>query len=731
MTWLDVGNGWRNLYLLSCLVQMGALGCLFASRGWFVKKSRAACFLTGVAATPMVQYLWTLLLALLWPAAPRMAYIAALPAMGILCLTVMAIRRARGWKAHLQKALAFARRLVRFDKPALCALCFALCIALLIGPACVRFMSSMNMISGGDAGEYMALGQHFCENRDLSVLLEKEETVGHFRGHSHFPSLELYMSYGLFHTGGEVGYPNDKAVFTGLGMLAFYALAAYGALLLHFGREKKVCVLLGAVLVNLIPELYNAVASAPRDLWRIVAVLLSVLAFAGMTERGTGKQYLGKLLWSFALCFAVMSTHVTCFVILPFIVVAWVLWRALDAHMTLLRGAGKALLRAVGIALSGAAGTLLAFSGNIWCFLKWGEMSPWRLMTSFTTAPWYDMYMDIEYKLDETTTHLNVLEDLEAIIMSYASPIGLWGLRIALIALACVAVGWFLSRKTMRGELKQIRMQPHDDGPVAVIITNRAKGVETLSQLAFAALATLLTLAPMSGVIDSPLYSFSGSFVKLPRYTLQWFFMTNVMIVAALAAVMEHWEGWLTKLPNLKAPWLKTVPAWLCAALCLLGVAKGVNQTGYTNTFYRYSRDVMESQEMLLDNGFRERYQLLMDVADKVPEDEKILITRVGYQYPLRGRGYLLTSNPIVPLMNLTYEQVAPALEELNVSMIATEPDFWDERYYPLSTLHAYLQTLPEDQVVETETMRLYLLDEALVPQAQSALEKIQQGGKP
>ena len=35
------------------------------------------------------------------------------------------------------------------------------------------------------------------------------------------------MSYGLFHTGGEVGYPNDKAVFTGLGMNTFYMAAAY------------------------------------------------------------------------------------------------------------------------------------------------------------------------------------------------------------------------------------------------------------------------------------------------------------------------------------------------------------------------------------------------------------------------------------------------------------------------------------------------------------------------
>ena len=166
---------------------------------------------------------------------------------------------------------------------------------------------------------------------------------------------------------------------------------------------------------------------------------------------------------------------------------------------------------------------------------------------------------------------------------------------------------------------------------------------------------------------------------------------------------------------------MENLPACLCVLLCLMGVVKGTNQTGYTNTFYRYSRDVMESERILLDNGFRERYGMLMAVAEHVEEDQKILITRVGYQYPLRGRGYVLTTNPIVPLMNLPVEEAEAALEDMNVAMLATEPDFWDERYYPLSTLADYLETLPQDQIVETGDMRLYLLDRSLIPYALAA----------
>ena len=721
MDWLSIGNGWRNIFLLSCLVQMGSLGCLFAANNWFSRESKLASFLTGVAATPLVQYLWVLVLSIVWPHAPRMVIIGALPALGALCVLVLFVLRIRRLKALVLSGFAYVKRLLRFDRPALIALCFAICIALLIGPACVRFMSSMDSVSGGDAGEYMALAQRYCEDRSLANLLEKEETVGHFRGHSHFPSLEMYMSYGLFHTDGDVGYPHDKAAFTGLGMLIFYAGAAYLALMLTFCREKKVCVLLGVVLFNLVPELYFSVAGAPRDIWRILALLLAVLAFAGLKEDGSWKQYVCKLVWVFALCFTVMSAHVVCFVVLPFIVVAWVLWRFLHKGLTSLAGAWCALGRSIGLALAGAAGTLLAFSGNIWCFLKWGEMSPWRLMTTFTEAPWYPMYMDIEYKLDETTTHLNFFEASDSILMGYATPIGTWALRLALIVLAAVLVHLVVTRVSMKRKVKEILGE--DRHACAIGLINNGPGEKLASLMGLCALMVILTLAPMTGVLDSPLYSFSGSFLKLPRYTLQWFMLGNVMICAALSALIDLWPALLEKLRRPVPVWVKTIPAWLCAVICLLSMVKGLNQTGYTNTFYRWSRGVMEDENILLDNSFRDQYGLLMDVAANVKDDEKILITRVGYQYALRGKGYVLTANPIVPLMNLPYDEVEAALQEMNVAMLATEPRFWDDRYYPMSTLGEYLSQLPEDQVLETEKMRLYILKRELIPEPVMPIE--------
>lgn len=727
MTWLDLGNHWRNLYLLSCMMQMGALGCLFAARGWFVKQNRPACFLTGVASTPLVQYLWTLLLALCWPAAPQMVYIGGLPVLSILAVLVLAIANVLKGKQLALRGVAFVKRILHFDKPALMVLCFALCMVLLLAPACVRFMSSTSALNhGGDAGEYMARALKYCQDRDLVSLLDKDDQTGLFRPNSHFPSMELYFSYGLFHADGNYGYPYDKPAFTGMGMLIFYAAAAYGALLMILCRNRKSCVLLGAVLFNLVPDLYFSVATAPRDIWRILAVLWAAAVFCGLTEEGNWKQYLGKLFLSFFVCFTAMSAHVVCFVVLPFVVIAWVVWRFMRHGMLQYGGAWKTLARSVGMAAAGALGTLTAFSGNLWCFVKWGQMSPWRLMTTYTDAPWYEMYLYGEYKLEETTTHLSFWESWDAILMDYATPIGTWGffaaaavLLIVLVYLICVRIGMGRKARTMKSEVRDAQ----EAGAIGIIIHNRQPGAQTASLAGLCALLTLLTLAPMTGLLDSPLYSFSGTFVNMPRYTLQWFLLACVMVCALLSSLADVWPALTARLR--KPVWLKQVPAWLCVAVCLFGMGKGLNQTGYTNTFYRYSRGVMENEDILLDNGFRTRYGLLARVAEEVPQDQKILLTRPAYQYPIGVRGLILTANPVVSLMNEPLENVENALRERNVALLATAPDFWDERYFAKSCLSEYLNALPAEQIIQTEHMRLYLVDAALVPAAQAIYDEL------
>ena len=152
-----------------------------------------------------------------------------------------------------------------------------------------------------------------------------------------------------------------------------------------------------------------------------------------------------------------------------------------------------------------------------------------------------------------------------------------------------------------------------------------------------------------------------------------------------------------------------------------------MRQTGYSNSLYRYSRNVMEDEGILLDNPFQNRFGLLMDVAAQVPEGETVLVPSPAYQYALRGEAYLIPSNSVASILNLPLDQVAQELANRKVALVATDPDFWDKRYFALSTLNDYLETLPPEQIVETEAMRLYLLDESLAPVAREALEKRRQ----
>ena len=694
MTWLDLGNGWRNLFLLSCLLQAAALGLLFATRKQWMREHRVAAFLTGVAATPLVQYLWMLLLALLWPAAPRLVYIGILPllATGYLCGLLFRVRRRI--LALLKGGLAAVRKL-RIDRAAAVSASLALAMLLLLAPICVRFATS-TISAQADSAEFMGLALRYTEDRDTGALFTKADTQTDYRGTAHFPSLELYMAYGLMHNAGVAGYPYDKPMFTAIGMLVFYLLAAFVALCLRVLRGKLRWLMPALLLLNLVPNLVFSVASAPRDTWRCLALVLAALALIDLRP-GKGRRYIPSLLLSFFVCFTVMSAHVVCFVVLPFLVAAWAI--AVFAEAVLRKQKPlPAFFKTLGVALGGAAGVLLGFSGNLWCYRTWGELSPFRVLNTFTGAPWFDTYMRMEYRLEETTTSLNFWQAKYDIVMAYATPVGIWGMRLALCALlcGCVYLVW------RRGKRRTALAQAAPDLTLPMI-----------------ALITLFTLAPMTGLLDTRFYSFSGTFLKLQRYTLQWYLFACVMIAAAGAYLEDRWpsiQAILQKrFKRQSCPlWAKRIPALACVLLCVFWFIEGVKETGYSASFYRYGRPMLTNELYAQDNYIQSRYGTLMRFHALMGDGQNLLISRESYQYPIHSRALLLTANPIAPLLNLSLAEIPAALARLKVAAVATEPDFWDERFFAESTLNAYLRTLPAEQVIEEGGMRIYVLDAGL-----------------
>jgi len=694
MTWLDIGNGWRNLFLLSCMLQAFALGVLFAVHGFWMKRNRAAAFLAGVAVTPFAQYLWMLLLSLLWSEAPRLIYIGVPPALAAGYLLFLLFKTRGRWLALLQSGWQAVRKL-RIDRAAIVSVCFAAAMAVLLLPVCIRTATSA-IAAQGDSGEYMGLALRYAETRDTAALLTKNDTQADYRGHAHFPSLELYMAYGLMHTSDTYGYPYDKPMFTAVGLLVFYLLAAFLALCLRAARGKLRWVMLGLLLLNLIPNLVYSFGGATRDAWRCLAVLLAALAFFDLRP-GKGRHYLLNILFAFFVGFTAMSAHVLCFVIVPFIVVAWVVAVWLEALAKRDRPL-RTLLKSAGAALGAAAGVLLGFAGNLWCYFKWGELSPWRVITTYTDAPWYQTYLELDYRLEETTTHLNFWSARRDIVMAHATPVGIWGMRLAVLA-AVLFVVWVVWKR---------RQRPAD-------LTKTAPDMS----LPMIALLTLCTLAPMTGLLDTRFYSFSGTFIKLQRYTLQWYLFACALLAAAGAWAEDKWPmfvQWIQK--RIKKPalpaWAGRLPAYLCVVLCVCWFAEGTKVTGYSASFFRLGRPWLTEPAYAQDTYIIDEYGTLMKFAALLGDDQNLLIARENYQYPLHSRALLLTANPVAPILNLTLAEIPAALARQSIVAVVTEPGYWDDRFYGETTLSEYISALPPEQIVQEDAMRIYILDAEL-----------------
>ncbi|MDD3409798.1 MAG: hypothetical protein PHY12_03220, partial [Eubacteriales bacterium] len=488
LTWADVGNGWRNLFLLSCAVQALGLGVFFAARR-LVGKSRVASFLLGAAVTPLVQFLWMLLMGAVWAHAPKLLLIGAPPALAAAYLLVWLLRRLRRVPAMVKAAWRRGIRWFAMDRGGLICLTLALALTVVFLPICVR-LCIQNNNTYTDAGEYLAMGQRYCEDRDLGALLSKDDGDGSFRPNSHFPAMELYFAYGLLHTSqGQVGYPYDKPVFTGIGLLLFYFAAAYGAALWLVTKGKPRWLALGVLLLNLVPDLYFSANGAPRDIYRLLATMALFGFLWSIRPDGSWKRMLGKAALWLIVCFACMATHVVMFVVLPFMVAAWVLFCFFEAWAQKMAHPWRTLGRAALLALAGAAGTVAAFAGNIACYLKTGEMSPFRLMTTYTSAPWFELYEKMEYRSTEASTTVNFFKSYNDVLMKWQTPIGVWA---AALAVLIVVIG------------------------LIALLARRRRGLsENTSRLWGAALLLLLTLLPMTGLIDTPVYSFSGAFLKL------------------------------------------------------------------------------------------------------------------------------------------------------------------------------------------------------------------------
>ena len=202
MTWLDIGNGWRNLFLLSSALQAAALGLCFCLRGWFSPRHRAGLLphrCGGHAAVPVsVDAAAGAPVARRRPSGCTSACRRLLAAVGLAWMALAP--RAQRFRAALRgrdaamRAAAQRRALLHMDRATVAAACFAACIVILLACRCAcATRPAWRACAGGDAGEYLALAQRYCEDRDLG------KPPGKGRYHRPFSRAQPFSLAGTVH----------------------------------------------------------------------------------------------------------------------------------------------------------------------------------------------------------------------------------------------------------------------------------------------------------------------------------------------------------------------------------------------------------------------------------------------------------------------------------------------------------------------------------------------------
>ncbi len=99
---------------------------------------------------------------------------------------------------------------------------------------------------------------------------------------------------------------------------------------------------------------------------------------------------------------------------------------------------------------------------------------------------------------------------------------GMDGLMIALLLIFLGIIWVIIKRKKLIRSTKETVMELEvENGDVRFRLRDGSIDASPILPPLFLALCTLLAFAPMSGLLDTSYYCFSGPFVKLPRYTPQ------------------------------------------------------------------------------------------------------------------------------------------------------------------------------------------------------------------
>ena len=339
-------QNWATIYTVSLIIPSLALGATAVHMPRHLGGTRVSRFLIGFATTPFLIALWTLVLSVVSPGAPRFLFYLTPSIISIVPLILYGRRTLRRLFREWWRARRTCVNPVPIYFSYVCAAVLATSVlSTLAANAKAQFINH-------DVLAHLSVALPFAEARSASAIPDFTATIDEpTMSQSHTYLYPAFLANALMTTGSEtLGYPNDYAARAAIQIMIVYLLISVVALAATSGQ-------MGAgplALMLLLPALAIRMSfNCHRMPFQLIPLVLLAAVLSEIPARRLRRRLKPGYLVPCAM-FAGFSVaaHTINIVILPLVVAAWLVWMLLE-RAPLLRIAYVLVAVGIGTGIAG------------------------------------------------------------------------------------------------------------------------------------------------------------------------------------------------------------------------------------------------------------------------------------------------------------------------------------------------------------------------------------------
>jgi len=253
----------------------------------------------------------------------------------------------------------------------------------------VVLRGGLRPIWGSDATEYLSNALKFIETMSFTGINNfNGVNDGSLLAIIHHPGWILYLAFGLLHTSGDIGFPNDYVVRFAIQFCLICLFIAGIGLVSLLGKRGN-SLWLGILMPISYEMISHVFKQHTRDAYRIIPLLIfiGILIFWGQAKMNKRKIESGAYIISFVTCMFIMIGHPINALQAIIIVVAFFIWlfmnRCIDNDIIFL-------------GISSLIGGLVGMYQIIWAYVMTGKMTGVKIDIDklLINSDYYRNYMD-------------------------------------------------------------------------------------------------------------------------------------------------------------------------------------------------------------------------------------------------------------------------------------------------------------------------------------------------